>query len=103
MNRLTGDVQVTCGDCGAVMLVRQEYNVNLLPIKFCPICGTANLKLHRDALAEMLHGACFAHVDPRLVQMLYSVWATDADFKQMYPRFIDYLNNELLVGADSDT
>lgn len=103
MSRLTGDIQVTCDDCGAVMLIRHEYQANLRPVKFCPVCGTANLKTHTAPLAQMLKAACFSHVDPRLVQMLYSVWAVDPDFKRLYPRFVDYLNNELLCGADSET
>lgn len=96
--RLTGDVGLTCNDCGSVFLVRQEYKVNLQPMKFCPQCGTANLKPHKAALPEYLTAACFADVDPRLVQMLYSVWAQDAEFLRMYPRFVDYLENELLHG-----
>ena len=99
--RLTGDIQVTCGDCGAVTLIRQEYRVNYSPIKFCPQCGTANLKLHHAPLAEMLRSACFANIDYRLTQMLFSVWATDGDLKSSYPRFIDYLRHELEFG-DAD-
>jgi hypothetical protein len=98
MMRLTGDFQLTCGDCGAVFMVRQEYTVNLQPMKFCPQCGTANLREHKAPLQEMLKAACFSGVDGRLVQMLYSVWATDAEFKRIYPRFVDYLNNELKFG-----
>lgn len=96
--RLTGDVQVTCGDCGAVTLIRQEYRVNYSPVKFCPQCGTPNLKLHKAPLAEMLRSACFANIDHRLTQMLFSVWALDAVAIAKYPRFIDYLRYELEFG-----
>jgi len=96
--RLTGDVQLACNDCGSVFLVRQEYQVNLQPVKFCPQCGTANLRVHRAPLEQMLKADCFSGVDGRLVQMLYSVWATDDELKRMYPRFVDYLNNELKYG-----
>jgi hypothetical protein len=96
--RLTGDVGITCNDCGGVFTVRQEYTVNLQPLKFCPQCGTANLRMHKAPLAEFLKAGCFDEVDGRLVQMLYSVWATDDTFKKLYPRFVDYLENELVHG-----
>jgi len=95
VGKLAGDIQVTCNDCGGVFLLRQEYTVNLLPIKFCPQCGTSNLRVHASALSEMLKAGCFAGVDGRLVQMLYSVWALDPDAKTDFPRFIDYLNDQL--------
>ena len=96
--KLTGDVQLTCDDCGAVLLIRNEYSVNLNPTRFCPMCGTPTLRSHKAPLAEMLKAKCFAGVDARLVQMLYSVWATDEKLKALYPRFADYLQNELKFG-----
>lgn len=98
MNRLTGDIGLTCNDCGSVFNLRQEYQVNLQPPKFCPQCGTANLVINGAKVADYLKAACFADVDPRLVQMLFSVWATDDTFKRLYPRFVDYLENELEHG-----
>ena len=98
IGRLTGDVQLTCGDCGSVFMVRQEYTVNTLPLRFCPQCGTANLKTHKAPLSEMLKARCFSQVDHRLVQMLYSVWAMDAQAKADFPRFVDYLNDQLVNG-----
>jgi ribosomal protein S27AE len=98
MMRLTGDAQLTCNDCGSVFMVRQEYQVNLQPVKFCPQCGTSNLTIHKAPLEQMLKASCFSGVDGRLVQMLFSVWATDDELKRMYPRFVDYLSNELKYG-----
>jgi len=95
---LTGDLQLACNDCGSVFLVRQEYQVNLRPVKFCPQCGTSNLKTHRAPLEQMLKADCFSGIDNRLVQMLYSVWAMDDELKRMYPQFVDYLQNELKYG-----
>lgn len=100
IGRLAGDVQVRCDSCGAVLLIRMEYQANLQPCKFCPQCGTQTLTLIEAPLREFLRAACFRHVDPRLVQMLYSVWATDDTFRKLYPRFVDYLENELKYGGE---
>lgn len=98
MNRLTGDVGLMCNDCGAVFTLRQEYHVNLNPPKFCPQCGTANLVVEGAKVASYLKAKCFSDVDPRLVEMLFSTWAQDAEFRRIYPRFLDYLTNELKYG-----
>jgi hypothetical protein len=95
IGRLTGDINVTCDNCGAVLLIRNEYSANLAPAQFCPMCGTPSLRAHSAPIKEFLAAKCFNGVDPVLVQLLYSVWGTDADVKAEYPRFVDYLNHEL--------
>lgn len=97
---LTGDVQVTCGDCAAMFLIRPEVMVNLLPVKFCPICGTANLTQRKVVLSEILKAKVFsdADVDPILVQMLYSEWASIENNKLAWPRFVDYVQFQLEHG-----
>ena len=98
IGNLAGDVQVTCGDCAAMWLIRAEVTVNLLPIKFCPICGTANLTPRRVVLAEILKSKAFADVNPVLVQMLYSEWASVDNNKLAWPRFVDYVKYQLENG-----
>lgn len=98
IGNLTGDIQVTCGDCAAMFLIRAEVTVNLLPVKFCPICGTANLTPRKVVLSEVLKAKCFADVDPILVQMLYSEWATIDNNKLAWPRFIDYVQFQIENG-----
>jgi hypothetical protein len=98
MNTLTGDVQVTCNDCASMFLIRAEITVNLLPIKFCPICGTANLTPRRVVLSEILKSSAFSGVDPVLVQMLYSEWMSIDNNKLAWPRFVDYLKWQLENG-----
>ena len=95
---LQGDVKLTCGDCGSVFMVRLEYKVNLQPVKFCPQCGTQNLRMHKAPLAEYLQAKCFSGVDPRLVQMLYSVWGSDDEAQASFPRFVDFLRDQLENG-----
>jgi len=98
LGSLAGDVQVTCGDCASMFMIRAEITVNLLPIKFCPICGTANLTPRRVVLAEILKSKAFSGVDPLLVQMLYSEWATIDNNKLAWPRFVDYVQFQLENG-----
>lgn len=98
IGNLAGDVQVTCGDCASMFLIRAEIQVNLLPIKFCPICGTQNLAPRKVVLSEILKAKAFSGVDPVLVQMLYSEWATNDNNKLAWPRFVDFLEWQLENG-----
>lgn len=98
IGNLAGDVQVTCGDCAAMFLIRSEIKVNLSPIKFCPQCGTANLTMRRVVLSEILKSRAFSGVDPTLVQMLYSEWASIDNNQLAWPKFVDYLKWQLENG-----
>lgn len=98
LGSLAGDVQVTCGDCASMFMIRAEITVNLLPIKFCPICGTQNLTPRKVVLTEILKSRAFSGVDPVLVQMLYSEWMSVDNNRLAWPRFVDFLAWQLENG-----
>lgn len=61
----------------------------------CPYCASTGLRRIRSTFVS-LDAACFSHVNKRLAQLIYSVWANNQDDEQRgYPLFRDYLNHVL--------
>ena len=89
---LTGDSLWLCDSCSELITIRVELPTNLNRPRFCPFCGASRLRSVKSTVSEQLKGACFGHIDPQLVGLLYSVWRTDpAGFAQ----FKDYVQAQI--------
>jgi len=84
-----------CHACGQTWCIDAICVTNTKPPTICPCCGTPTLHRIRSSFLS-LTAPCFAHADPKLVSLLYEVWATNRTQEQRdHPSFVTYLNAQL--------
>lgn len=83
-----------CDTCSQLIRVQVECMTTVLPLTYCPVCGTPTLRVVKSVMDSSLTGVPLSTYATPLKALMYQMWkahlADTARTLPLYHRFVDY-------------
>jgi DNA-directed RNA polymerase subunit RPC12/RpoP len=84
-----------CDDCSQMLRIHIEIETTTELLRYCPVCGTATLRVVRSVINDTLTGTSVSEYGMPLRTLMYQMWKAHlrdtTRTKPIYPRYVDYV------------